>query len=83
MSILAPRATSLVTKHGKRSRPRKYSANSVRPKNRRKLYAYAFDGPLSFKGAVTCEIRANQRVIEAEFLVIRGKGASLMGRAQP
>ena len=54
--------------------------SSAAPPNTRNLLAYASDKPLLVKGTFKCEIKAGQRVTQAEFLVIKGKGIPLLGR---
>ncbi|XP_050958284.1 uncharacterized protein K02A2.6 [Labeo rohita] len=49
-------------------------------KSDKKLYAYACKEPLSIKGAFTCEVKCGKRSTEAEFVVIKGKGESLLGK---
>ena len=46
----------------------------------KELYAYATDKPLPVKGTFSCEVQAGDKKTQAEFMVIRGKGISLLGR---
>ena len=44
------------------------------------LYAYATDKPLPVKGTFWIEVQAGKKKTHAEFIVIKGKGASLLGK---
>lgn len=44
----------------------------------RKLYAYASSKPLPVKGSFRCEVLIGKGEAQAEFLVIKGKGAPLL-----
>lgn len=46
----------------------------------KEIYAYATDRPLPDKGIFSCEVQAGNRKTQAEFMVIGGKGMSLLGK---
>ena len=50
-------------------------------KSNKKLYAYGSDQPLKVLGTFSAAVRAGQTEVEAEFSVIDGKGAALLGKA--
>ncbi|KAJ8363309.1 hypothetical protein SKAU_G00121400 [Synaphobranchus kaupii] len=54
--------------------------HSYIPKTERKLFSYAASQPLSVKGAFTCEIAIGNRIEQAEFIVVNGKGEALLGK---
>lgn len=47
---------------------------------KKKNYAYASKEPLAIKGAFTCEIKCRKWSTQAEFVVIKEKGESLLGK---
>ena len=44
----------------------------------RRLYSYASSKPLSVKGRFMCEVSIGKGKVQAEFLVIKGKGVPLL-----
>ena len=53
----------------------------VSKKSNKKPYAYGGDQPLKVLGTFSAAVRAGQTEVEAEFSVIDGKGAALLGKA--
>ena len=47
----------------------------------KKLYPYASNQPLPVKGSFKCTVAVCDRSTRAEFLVIKGRGMSLLGKA--
>lgn len=54
--------------------------HSYIPETERKLFSYSSDKPLPIKGAFECEARIDNRMVSAEFIVIKGTGEPLLGR---
>ena len=52
----------------------------VSKKSDKKLYAYGSDQPLKVLGTFSASVKAGKNEVEAEFAVIDGKGAALLGR---
>lgn len=52
----------------------------VTKKSDKKLYAYGSDQPLKVLGTFSASVKAGQNEVEAEFAVIDGKGAALLGK---
>ena len=53
--------------------------SNAAPQNKQ-IYAYASDKPLEIKGTFECEVRAGKGREKAEFVVVRGRGVSLLGK---
>ena len=53
---------------------------SVSKKSDKKLYAYGSDKPLKVLGTFSASVKAGQNEVEAEFAVIDGKVAALLGK---
>ena len=52
----------------------------VSKKSDEKLYTYGSDQPLNVLGTFSASVKASQNEVEAEFAVIDGKGAALLGK---
>ena len=59
---------------------RQENIKCVSKKSDKKLYAYGSDQPLKVLGTFSASVKVGQNEVEAEFAVIDGKGAALLGK---